>query len=88
MAHRKAHIDNSYDTGMEYVKFMCMLANPSVKTWVIWVVFNCGCVRVESSSKEGSRIHVYEDSRDSHLTSAQANKFEVQSESLLNPSQD
>ena len=41
---------------------MCMLANPCVKTWVIWVVFNCGCVRVDSSSKEGSRIRVYEDS--------------------------
>jgi hypothetical protein len=72
---------------MEYVKFMCMLANPCVQTWVIWVVFNFGCVRVESSSKEGSRIHVYEDSLESHAASAQANKFEVQSESLLNPSQ-
>lgn len=49
---------------MEYVGLICVLANPSVKTWVIWVLFNCGCIRVESSSTEGSRIHVYENSRE------------------------
>lgn len=37
---------------MEYVRFIRVLANPSVNTWVIWVLFNCGCVRVESSSKK------------------------------------
>jgi hypothetical protein len=65
-----------------------VLANPNVNAWVIWVLFNCCCDRVESSSKEGSRIHVYEDSSDHRLNSAQANKFEVQTKILLNPLQD
>lgn len=71
----------------EIVRFLyiCLLANPSVKKWVTLGCIYCGLVRVEPSSKDGSRIQLYEDSRDPRSTPYQMNKFEVQTKVHLIP---